>query len=167
MVSRRERFVESSNSNHHLQLTKWSCSTSCVISQSVNFSPIFVIQFRTNKTPAEQCRAAGYIHLLATSPPTHTSHHTDHREHSQDGHGDTQENQRNNLQDTTHCEELSICELRCHVVMIFKAHVHSDLVRVGRDGSAVRGWTWCSVRVCTGWSGVIVGLSRYLLSTFY
>ena len=163
MVSRRERFVESSNFDHHLQLTKWSCSTSCVISQSVNFSPIFVIQFRTNKTPAEQCRAAGSIHLLATSPPTHTSQlHTDHREHSQDGHGDTQER----IKEIT-CKELSIYELRCHVVMIFRALVSSDLVRVGRDGGAVRGWTWCSVRVCTGWSGVIVWLSRYLLNTFY
>ena len=165
MVSRRERFVESSNSNHHLQLTKWSCSTSCVISQSVNFSPIFVIQFRTNKTPAEQCRAAGYIHLLATSPHLppilHNFTPTTGNTHRMDTGIHIQENQRNNLQ------ELSIYELRCHVVMIFRALVSSDLVRVGRDGGAVRGWTWCSVRVCTGWSGVIVGLSRYLLSTFY
>ena len=147
MVSRRERFVESSNSYHHLQLTKWSCSTSCVISQSVNFSPIFVIQFRTNKTPAEQCRAAGYIHLLATSPPTHTSQlHTDHREHSQDGHGDTQERIKEittcRTPLTAHCEELSIYELRCHVVMIFRAQVSSDLVRV----CSGQGWQ-CSARV--------------------
>ena len=80
----------------------------------------------------------GCIHLLATSPPTHTSQlHTDHREHSQDGHGDTQER----IKEIT-CKELSIYELRCHVVMIFRAQVPSDLLRAGSG----QGWQ-CSARV--------------------